>query len=485
MRAAVIVALASAVLAGLAGYALHRRLTPNPKPLEVMRIERPLPRSERVNTDDAGALAASADGRVFVVAVRSGSSSALLLQYLDKFDAMEIPGTSGASSPFLSADGTTIGFVAADGRLQSVPSSGGDPAPLLTPNAPISGATFGPQNQVIVGQRQGGLLRRTNAGSSTALTIAAESERSHAWPHWTTGSAAVVFTIEYVAPKPSAIAIARLDNPGSTSVVGPGRRAWFVDAAHLLVARDDGLWRVDLGSSGAAKESRIAADVASAVNGVPIAATGGGHLIYMSAALGDALVTGRFDQPDAIRYLSSDRRDFSQPRLSPDGKSVAVVETNGPRRFALSTYDVVTGARTATIATTAATAPLWTADSRWVLFPDKTGDGWQLLWLSREPREGVGKLLMESAGIARLRTPGVDAEWANDGDCVRVNGPAASRGGDSRLPPAVLRAFDSCGHPNYDVPSDGFRFVAVYREPVTRPSALRFVLNFAAELRNQ
>jgi hypothetical protein len=469
----------AAVVAGFGGYALRRRLAPSPKPLEVIRVERPLPRSERVNTDDAGALALSADGRVFVAAVRSGAGSALLLQYLDKFDATEIAGTAGASSPFLSADGTTIGFVAADGRLESVPSGGGDPAPLLAPNAPTSGAAFGPENQLFAGQRQGGLLRRTSAGSS-AFTTLAESERAHEWPHWTTGSDAVVFTIEYSAPKPSAVAIARLANPGTHVVVGPGRRGWFLDAAHLLVARDDGLWRVDLGSGTAAKESRITAEAALAANGTPIAATGGGHLIYMSAASGDGLITGRFDQPGLFRYLSQDRLQFSQPRLSPDGKSVAVVETVGPRRFALSIYDAVTGVRTTTIATTAATAPLWTADSRWVLFPDKTGDGWQLSWLSREAREGVGKVLTESSS-ARLRTPGVDAEWiVGDDSCVRVS--AGRRGVERPIPSAIASglATDGCGDSNYDVSSDGSRFVAVYHEPVTRPSTLRYVLNFAA-----
>jgi len=491
-----------AAAAALGGYLLRRRLAPLPKPLEVIRIERSLPRSDRLNTDDPGALAMSADGRVLVAAVRDGERTALLLQYLDKFDAKTIPGTSGASSPFLSPDGATVGFVASDGRLESVPSGGSDQPMLLqavpgVAAVPVSGATFGPEGELVAGQRQGGLLRRNAAGQWAALTQPTAWERAHSWPHWTTGTDAVVFTIEYAAPEPSAIAIARLRSPGSHVVVAPGRRAWFVDPTHLVVAREDGLWRVDVRDGTAAKATKIAAEVGAAANGSPIAAIGGGHLVYAPAA-GVALISASLSRPGMTSYFLPERRQFSLPRLSPDGKAVAVVEAAGPRLFSLSIYDASSGARLATAAMTVAAPPLWTDDSRWVLYPEQDGDGWRLSWLSVEAREGVGRVLTQSSGsddgrgtrTVRLLAPGVDAQWsiakANGGDvCVGVT--TARRIAAQRLPAALaagVAADDGCGNANYDVSADGSRLVAVYREPVARPSSLRFVLNFASELRS-
>jgi len=146
---------------------------------------------------------------------------------------------------------------------------------------------------------------------------------------------------------------------------------------------------------------------------------------------------------------------------------------------------------------TTAAPPRWTGDSRWVLFPQPAEGGWQLSWLARNPRDGMGSVLTESEShadgrgstVVRLRTPGVNAEWrlrvARGGVCAEV---VEQTGAKRRLPPpAVVLAGGivdgPCGNPNYDVSPDGSRMVAVYRDVVSRPSSLRFVLNFAAELR--
>jgi hypothetical protein len=540
MRRAVLACLVVAVVAGGAGYISHRRLTPRPPPLEVIRIDRPLPRSARIDVDDPGALAMAADGRVLVAAVRDGSSKALLRQYLDKFDATEIPGTRGASAPFLSPDGAIVGFVAADGSLNSIAPGGDTPAPLLAARVHGRGATFGPEGQIIAGQLDGGLLRKTSAGSWAALTRPADPERAHTWPHWIPEVDAAVFTIEYAAPKPSVIGLVRLARPGSYVVVAPGQRAWFIDATHLIVARQDGLWRVQLRDGVSRGESRISADVAL-VNGTPVAAVGGGHLVYVPPAGGDALIGARVDQGATVfQYLVPDRKPFSQPRLSPDGQSVAVIEAVDAQRISLAVYDAATGTRTTSTELAAAAPPRWTADSRWVLFPQRAGAGWQLSWLARDPRDGAGPVLTETirgevtrgVPILRLRTPGVSAEWqvpaaTGEGECQRVVETGADRWPDAsgrreagasdvvlaaggrwlffrqgsallrrevlagnRLGPATVVLSGglldgSCGTPDYDVSADGSRVIAVYRDSVARPSSLRYVLNFAEELRSR
>jgi hypothetical protein len=440
----------------------------------------------------------AADGRTVVVNAREGTSSSLLMQYLDKFDAMAIPSTSGSSMPFVSTDGMVVGFAAIDGSLMSISSSGDASGSLATVQVHCKGAMFGPAGRLIVGRYDGGLFERTAAGTWAALTLRADTERGHTWPHLLPDGDEIVFTIEYPPPRPSMIAVARLSRPGSYTAVTRGRRAWFVNARHLVVAREDGLWVVERTPAGAAgRESKIDADVAHAADGTPIAAVGGGHLVYVTPPSGDALIGGRANGKGPLQYVLSARGSFSQPRLSPDGLSVAVNEDADSQYPSLAVYDVVTGTRIARTTITSLVPPRWTDDSRWVLFPQATEGGWRLSWLSRIPSEGVGSVLTltesrsranrRGAAAERLRTAGISAEWlitnAASGVCVNVAEPAGTRLRSSSSVLAAGLVDRPCGNPNYDISRDGSSMVAVYRDPVSRPSSLRFVLNFDAELR--
>src|SRR5208337_2922103 len=81
------------------------------------------------------------EGTHFALLNRAGNTS-LWLRSLDKLDAVELPGTSGAFFPFWSPDGNSIGFFA-NGKLWRMDANGGPPVTICdAPNG--RGASWGP-----------------------------------------------------------------------------------------------------------------------------------------------------------------------------------------------------------------------------------------------------------------------------------------------------------------------------------------------------
>ena len=249
-KVAIIVAAAVSCLVTLAAV---RRLRPRALPaVDVVRVERVLPRSEQLDLADPGAVAMTADGRAAVYVVRRGKTTELALQYLDKIEPVSIPGTTGALSPFLSANGTVVGFFTADGALHTVEIASGASRQLLTGMSASNGACFGPGDSVIVSAEAQGLRVVGSGRNDAGMTRVdrANGERLHSWPQWIPALNALLFTVTYETPGRESVALARLDKPGTHSVLAPGLAARYLGNGVLIAARHDGLWALEFGNAG-------------------------------------------------------------------------------------------------------------------------------------------------------------------------------------------------------------------------------------------
>ncbi len=118
-RLAWIAAVASLAAAALAVPAVrYLRETPPPSPPE-MRLEINTP-----PTADPVSLAISPDGQKIVFVATEEGRSRLSLRSLDAVSARPLTGTEGASFPFWSPDGRSVGFFA-DGKLKRIDVDGG------------------------------------------------------------------------------------------------------------------------------------------------------------------------------------------------------------------------------------------------------------------------------------------------------------------------------------------------------------------------
>jgi eukaryotic-like serine/threonine-protein kinase len=120
-----------------------------------------------------------------------------LIRRLDQFDARPIPGTEGATGPFFSPDGKSIGFFA-DGKLKRIPAAGGPPGDICDGVGIPTGGTWGEDNRIVFGSDFSGLLSVPAAGGTPKPLTRPDigkGEIGHIWPHGLPGGRGVLFSI--------------------------------------------------------------------------------------------------------------------------------------------------------------------------------------------------------------------------------------------------------------------------------------------------
>src|SRR5881396_2201360 len=162
-----------AALAALSSGALVWSLLRAPAPRErpIARVVVPLPPADRLALGVTPAVALSPDGSRLVYIANHSGAQQLYVRPIDRLEATAIPGTEGAETPFFSPDGQWVGFFA-DGKLKKVSLSGGA-ALALCSAAAIRGASWGPDDNIILTPSLGSGLFRVSAAGGTPkpLTI--------------------------------------------------------------------------------------------------------------------------------------------------------------------------------------------------------------------------------------------------------------------------------------------------------------------------
>ena len=143
------------------------------------------------------AVALSADGRVLVFNA-GDTRQRLYRRVLDEAEATPIAGTDGASSPFLSPDGTMVGFFA-NGELKKVPLDGGTVTTICKVRGSL-GASWGTDNIIVFGQSLGPLWQVPASGGTPSQLTSLDTSRGetgHRLPQVLPDGDAVLFTVTY------------------------------------------------------------------------------------------------------------------------------------------------------------------------------------------------------------------------------------------------------------------------------------------------
>jgi eukaryotic-like serine/threonine-protein kinase len=167
-----------ATVAGVAGFLVRR-----PEPPETQQFAIPVP-------GEVSHMALSRDGSVLAFVSPDGDSGLpmLYVQRIGAPAATMMPGTEGASYPFLSPDGTYVGFFA-NGKLQKMAVSGGAPQALAGVLA-ARGGSWGSRNIIIYAPDAGSPIWKINADGSGAAQVTNVSsapgvrfvDETHRWP---------------------------------------------------------------------------------------------------------------------------------------------------------------------------------------------------------------------------------------------------------------------------------------------------------------
>jgi serine/threonine protein kinase/Tol biopolymer transport system component len=288
-----------------------------------------LPPSIELVSNDQQALALSPDGKHLVFPGRQAGVIQLYDRPIDHFDVSPIPGTEGATQPFFSPDGRWVGFFAG-GKLKKIALTGGTPATICdVAFGQIHGAAWGPDDMILFGG--GGLFRVPAAGGSPERLTAPDpnqDESDHELPNILPGGQAVLFTIwtgGFAHPK---IAVQSLKT-GQRRILLTGVGPHFVPTGHIVFFRAGSLWAVPFDPT----RLELTGSPTPVVQGIHVewavwpyfTLANDGTLVYVPGAPLDAKRLVWVDRKGTVQPLNAPLKPYDFPRLSPDGKRVAIV----------------------------------------------------------------------------------------------------------------------------------------------------------------
>jgi serine/threonine protein kinase len=225
LRRRVALASTAALLAGAVVATTLMWFATRPVPPRVSRllIASPGTAALTINGNDRD-LAITPDGSRLVYVGNRGTQ--LFVRALDALNPVAVY-TGAPRGPFVSPDGQWIGFVDNNAVLKKVAVTGGPAVTLATLVGFSLGATWGPDDTIIVASQDSttGLQRVGAAGGSTTVLTRpdrAQGELDHVWPEMLPDGRSVLFTIAAVTGGLDAAQVAVLDlQTGTRTPDGP------------------------------------------------------------------------------------------------------------------------------------------------------------------------------------------------------------------------------------------------------------------------
>ena len=364
------------IVAGFAGWTL--RTPPPPDPGTVHRFAFELADGRGFRNDGRQMIAISPDGSRFVFNAIGGFH----LRRMAAAEATPIPGTEAVLiSPFFSPDGEWVGFYSlADRQFQKIPLTGGAAVLISRAQTPPFGVSWSADNTILYGQPDG-VWRVSGSGGAPERIVEAQQGEQVDSPQLLPGGEWVLFTsTRATGPdrwNEGEIVAVSLQTKERKTLWRGGGDGRYVPSGHLVYAFENVLYAVRFDLS---RMSTIGGQVAI-VEGVrragnPSANPGTmnyafsdtGTLVYIPGSSSTARTLAFVDRTGTVERLSLPPKAYLSPRVSPDGKKIAV-ETEARAGNAIWIYDL---AGTSDIRQLTLKGdnqrPVWTRDSRRITF---------------------------------------------------------------------------------------------------------------------
>jgi Tol biopolymer transport system component len=406
-------AAASLVLAAAAGLAVWTfKPSPVPAPLFVSRVAITLPAGQRLAALDQPAIAISPDGKKIVyVAIQSrdreradanqgqAGPQQLFLRPLDSQESKPVAGTEGAVAPFFSPDSQWIGFFAG-GELKKVSVNGGPAVTLANTPVPGGGNWSSRGLLALQGFRLGGLQQISQEGGTPQpLTSLERTEGTHGWPELLPGGNAVLFAgSATLAGWDSAQIAAQPIGGGERKNLVAGTQPRYAPTGHLLYMQSGTLMaapfepqRIALTGAGVAVIEGVRQSLVTGAAQYSVSFTG--TLVYLAGGLTGSQnrmvwVTRNAEE----KLLPAAPRNYQFPRVSPDGRRVAV--TISDQEAHIWVYDIARDSLTRlTFEGSVNNVPTWLPDGRRIAFrSNRAGGPGSLFWQASDGSGGAERL---------------------------------------------------------------------------------------------
>jgi Tol biopolymer transport system component len=387
----------SLLLAAIAGVAIWN-LKPSP-PGPVSRTVITLPPGQRLAGLDQPAVALSSDGTHLAYVAIQGGTQQLFLRAMDSLEARPIPGTEGATGPFFSPDGQWLGFFAGQ-KLKKISVSGGSPITLSDVPFPL-GASWDSRGMIAFAPSVGSPLKQVPdaGGALQPLTRLEKGEIAHRWPEFLPDGKAMLFTAGPTSINwtNAQVAVHSVNTGEQRNLIQGGTQPHYAASGHLVYAQGGSLMAVPFDP----KHLAVAGAAVPVVEGILQSTTSGaaqysisatGSLVYVSG--GVQATQHRFvwvNRNGAEQAVAAPVRAYVFPRLSPDGRRVAV--TIQGQEVQLWLYDLSRETLTRfAFEGKFNTNPVWTPDGKRIAFNSNKEGPINLFWQLADGTGGLERL---------------------------------------------------------------------------------------------
>jgi eukaryotic-like serine/threonine-protein kinase len=276
-------------------------------------------------TDDVGGAIAPDGSQITYVAIKD-HVPVLWVRPLDSLESRALPGTEGASFPFWSPDGKSLGFFA-DNKLKRIEVSGG--APIVITDAPTArGGAWGPDGTILFAPGVNAPIKRVPARGGTVeavTTIGGKFGSSHRRPNFLPDGQHFLFNTSLGGPDTNGVYIGSLDKSEPVRISTDEDSGFFAPPDTLLTISQGNLraYRFNPTTRSVAGEPVLVAQGVSSPG--LFGATANGVLAYRTGVAQVRQLVWVDRSGNELQNVSGPRPgSIASPELSPDEKSVAL-----------------------------------------------------------------------------------------------------------------------------------------------------------------
>src|SRR6266480_2132640 len=380
-----------AVAAIATSLALWVSVRPRPEPTArpVARFSLVLPPSAPL-AEGGPTVALSPDGSRIVYVSSGATGNQLFSRKLDQLEPVLLAGTQTVRSPFFSPDGRWVAYFSS-GKLYKLPLGGGQATTVADAPGLAFGATWG-STDTIVFRSDSGLMAVPAAGGEPRLLLKSDTSRgeTYSFPHYLPGAKALLFQIR--SRGVDRLGALTLATGKLTRFEQTGSNPQYVSSGHVVLATRTGrLLAVPFDPS----RLEITGSALPVAEGV-VVGPGGGARMGMSRDGAFAYVSGAMvlrelvmvDRSGSARPLPAEPQGYVAPRISPDGRRIAV-EVDDPDLVSADVwvYDIAHHTRTRLTFDQTGHRPIWTPDGRRIVYSRGQFSQADLYWI---PVDGSG-----------------------------------------------------------------------------------------------
>jgi eukaryotic-like serine/threonine-protein kinase len=426
----------------------------------ITRFRYLLPKEQGFTRTGRHVIAISPDGANVVYV----ANQQLFLKPMADSEAKPIPGTTqDVNTPFFSPDGKWVGFFSVpEEKLKKIAITGGAIVPIGDIDNP-HGVNWYSDDEILIGQARKGIARISANGGKPETIIAAKPGEVFQSPQMLPGGE-VLFTVGREDGDDrwdkALIVVQSLKTGVRKTLISGGSDARYVPTGHIVyvlganvfaVPFDAGKLQVTGGPIPILEGVMRSAPSNTAASFFSFSNNGSLVSIPGVAVQGDNLVL-MIDKAGTKRPLGLPTGTYAAPRISPDGKQVALQVNDGKEVF-IAIYDLSGKAALRRLTFGGANYdPLWTNDGQRIIFRSERDGDRNLYWQRADGSGSAEKLTFEKEAVtAEAASPDGTAITAKTKGGIWM----LSLEGDRKLQSVVVTAEKGAGAMRSSFSPDG------------------------------